>query len=128
VRLAVRDLSVRYGARVALDSVRFEARGGEVVALIGPNGSGKSTLLRVIAGLQRHHGSLALDGAAREAVGFLPQDNGARAALTVLETVLLGRRRALGWRVPETELGRAAEALRQLGIAALVGSSNSSTG
>jgi iron complex transport system ATP-binding protein len=119
MRLSVEDLSVRYGARLALDSVRLDARGGEVVALIGPNGSGKSTLLRAIAGLQRHAGGVALDGAARDAIGFLPQDNGARAALTVLETVLLGRRRALGWRVPAAELARAGEVLRRLGIAAL---------
>lgn len=121
MRLSLQGLTVRYGKRVALDGVQFEARGGEVVALIGPNGSGKSTLLRAIAGLQRHAGDVALEGAARQAIGFLPQDTGARAALTVLETVLLGRRRALGWRVPGAELARAAEVLRQLGIAALAG-------
>jgi iron complex transport system ATP-binding protein len=52
-------------------------------------------------------------------VGFLPQDNGARAALTVLETVLLGRLRALGMRVPAAEVARAGAALARLGIAGL---------
>ncbi|GGJ34311.1 ABC transporter ATP-binding protein [Neoroseomonas lacus] len=122
MRLSLRDLTVHYGKRVALEGVKFDARGGEVVALIGPNGSGKSTLLRAIAGLQRHAGGVVvLEGATREAIGFMPQDTGARAALTVLETVLLGRRRALGWRVPGAELARAAEVLRQLGIATLAG-------
>ncbi|MBR0673742.1 ABC transporter ATP-binding protein [Neoroseomonas soli] len=121
MRLSVQDLSVRYGSRKALDGIRLDARGGEVLALIGPNGSGKSSFLRAVAGLQRHGGTVSLQGATREAIGFLPQDNGARAALTVLETVLLGRRRALGWRVPEAELARAGEVLRRLGIAALAG-------
>lgn len=121
LRLSLRDVSVRYGARTALDGVRLEARGGEVLALIGPNGSGKSSLLRAIAGLQRHGGTVVLDGAPREAIGFLPQDSGSRAALTVLETVLLGRRRALGWRVPDAELARAGDVLRRLGIDGLAG-------
>ena len=121
LRLSLRDVSVRYGARTALDGVRLEVRGGEVLALIGPNGSGKSSLLRAIAGLQRHGGTVVLDGAPREAIGFMPQDSGSRAALTVLETVLLGRRHALGWRVPDAELARAGDVLRRLGIDGLAG-------
>jgi iron complex transport system ATP-binding protein len=121
MRLSVADLSVRYRGHAALDGVALEARGGEVLALIGPNGAGKSSLLRAVAGLQRHGGTVRIEGTAQGPVGFLPQDHGARAALTVMETVLLGRRRALGWRVPEEELARAADALRRLGIAPLAG-------
>ncbi len=50
--LEVRSLERRYGARVALASVSFEVRPGEVVGLLGANGAGKSTLLRTVAGLQ----------------------------------------------------------------------------
>lgn len=113
--LALERVTVRYGRRRAVEEVSLEARSGEVLALIGPNGSGKSSLLRAVAGLQRHDGAVRFGGTA----GFLPQDNGARAALTVLETVLLGRRRALGWRVPAAEVARAADVLRRLGIADL---------
>lgn len=121
MRLSLHDVSVRYGARTALDAVRLEAHGGQVLALIGPNGSGKSSLLRAIAGLQRHGGTVVLDGASRDMIGFMPQDSGSRAALTVLETVLLGRRHALGWRVPDAELARAGDVLRRLGIDRLAG-------
>ena len=119
VALALEGLTVRYGPHRALDGVTLRARGGEVLALLGPNGSGKSSLLRAVAGLQRHGGSVALDGAGPDAIGFMPQDSGVRAALTVLETVLLGRRRALGWRVPQAELARAGRMLDLLGLSAL---------
>jgi NitT/TauT family transport system ATP-binding protein len=35
----------------ALDSVSFDIKVGELVALLGPSGCGKSTLLRIVAGL-----------------------------------------------------------------------------
>jgi iron complex transport system ATP-binding protein len=114
-RIAIEQVSVRYGDRLAVDRVSFAAQAGEVVALVGPNGSGKSSLLRAIAGLARCSGAVRCDGR----IGFLPQDNGARAALTVMETVLLGRIRALGLRVPEAEVARATAALERLGIADL---------
>lgn len=114
-RIALRDVRVRYGDRLAVDGVSFAAEAGEVVALVGPNGSGKSSLLRAAAGLLRCTGTIRCDGR----IGFLPQDNGSRAALTVMETVLLGRIRALGMRVPAAELDRATVALDRLGIAHL---------
>lgn len=47
----------------ALDSVSFEARGGEIVVLIGVNGAGKSTLMRIIAGLEEPtNGSISFNG------------------------------------------------------------------
>jgi iron complex transport system ATP-binding protein len=119
VRLLFQEVTVRYGAHEALAGVSGMLRGGEMLALLGPNGSGKSTLLRAAAGLQRHAGRVTLEAPRGARVGFLPQDNGARAALTVLETVLLGRLRALGIRVPAAEVARAGAALARLGIGGL---------
>jgi iron complex transport system ATP-binding protein len=116
--LELEGVSVHYGAHRAVQEVTLAARGGEVLALLGPNGSGKSSLLRAAAGLLRHGGRVAHHGL-ESGIGFLPQDNGARTALTVLETVLLGRLRALGMRVAEAEVTRAIAALDRLGIAGL---------
>ncbi len=61
--LAVRDLSVHYGAIPALRGVSLDVAAGEIVAVVGPNGAGKTTLVRAIAGLERSTGgSISLDG------------------------------------------------------------------
>jgi len=49
-------LTHRYGSRVALQPLSFEATGAGVIAVTGENGSGKSTLLRIVAGLLRPSG------------------------------------------------------------------------
>lgn len=120
-RLEFDAVSVRYGGHRAVECVTLAARGGDVLALLGPNGSGKSSLLRAAAGLLAHEGQVRRSGIGPRGIGFLPQDNGARAALTVLETVLLGRLGALGLRVPAEEVARAIAALDRLGLAGLAG-------
>jgi ABC-2 type transport system ATP-binding protein len=47
----VRDMTRKYGAVVAADSVSFEVHRGEMFGLIGPDGAGKTTTLRVVLGL-----------------------------------------------------------------------------
>ncbi len=47
-KLAVEHLSVRFGAKTALDDVSFEVRDQEIYAIIGPAGGGKTTLLRCL--------------------------------------------------------------------------------
>jgi phosphate transport system ATP-binding protein len=44
--MTARDLTVRYGEKVAIKDVSIEVHGNEVLALIGPSGCGKSTFLR----------------------------------------------------------------------------------
>jgi D-xylose transport system ATP-binding protein len=49
--LAVRGLTKRFGAVMALEAVDLELRRGEVLALLGDNGAGKSTLIKCVSGV-----------------------------------------------------------------------------
>jgi ABC-type branched-subunit amino acid transport system ATPase component len=61
--LEVNDLTVSYGAIVAVRSASFRVAAGEVVALIGANGAGKSTILNTLSGLIRpQSGAAVFDG------------------------------------------------------------------
>jgi sulfate-transporting ATPase len=51
--LRIVDLTVRYGAVTAVDSVSLEVRPGEVVGLIGPNGAGKTSMIDAVTGFAR---------------------------------------------------------------------------
>ena len=50
--LILSDLTKRFGATLALDTVSLAIEDGEFVCFLGPSGCGKTTLLRVIAGLE----------------------------------------------------------------------------
>jgi ABC-2 type transport system ATP-binding protein len=61
--LQVRDLTVAYGRKTAVDGVSFEIRRGEIFGLLGPNGAGKTSTLSAIEGLVRpQSGTIVLDG------------------------------------------------------------------
>ena len=49
--VAVRALTKRYGALVAVDELSFSLAAGTVTGVLGPNGAGQSTTLRVLLGL-----------------------------------------------------------------------------
>ncbi|MEM6705423.1 MAG: ABC transporter ATP-binding protein [Acidobacteriota bacterium] len=46
----IEDLCVRYGRKVALDSVSFDVEEGSLFALLGRNGAGKSSLIKCLLG------------------------------------------------------------------------------
>ncbi|MES2402199.1 MAG: ATP-binding cassette domain-containing protein [Pseudomonadota bacterium] len=63
VRLEIRGLSKKYGARQVLQHTELVIEQGEFVAIVGRSGCGKSTLLRLVAGLEEATaGTIRLDG------------------------------------------------------------------
>jgi|TARA_A100001391_G_scaffold203992_1_gene198050 branched-chain amino acid transport system ATP-binding protein len=51
--LQTRDLTIRFGGHVAVDSVTYDFRPGCLVAIVGPNGAGKTTYFNLISGQLR---------------------------------------------------------------------------
>jgi ABC-2 type transport system ATP-binding protein len=83
----VRGVTKRFGDRVALRDVSFEAADGELVAVIGPNGAGKTTLLSIVGGLLRADAG-AVSRPPRE-VGWVPQQGAVYSKLSVAENLRL---------------------------------------
>jgi ribose transport system ATP-binding protein len=79
--MVVRGLSKSFGATLALQDFAFNARYGEVHALVGGNGSGKSTFIKVLAGVHRADaGTLRVDETEYDLVHYTP-DQGRAAGL-----------------------------------------------
>ena len=57
--IEVRNLSKRYGDKLAVDDLSFTVYPGTVTGFLGPNGAGKSTTMRLILGLDRPSGGSA---------------------------------------------------------------------
>jgi ABC-2 type transport system ATP-binding protein len=60
--VVARGLSVRYGAKAAVDDVSFTIPKGRVVGLLGHNGAGKTTLMKAMVGLVGGQGQLSVLG------------------------------------------------------------------
>src|SRR5918911_5424303 len=98
--LQVDGLSAWYGEAQALRNVNLEVAQGQLATLVGRNGNGKTTTLRCLMGLHRQaQGRILLDGQdisglspdqrARRGLGYVPDDRGIYARLTVEENLLL---------------------------------------
>src|ERR1700729_240463 len=61
--IEARDLTKRYGDKLAVDHLSFTVEPGRVTGFLGPNGAGKSTTMRLILGLDRpHSGTATING------------------------------------------------------------------
>lgn len=107
--LEVRDLEAFYGESQALRSISLDVKKGEVVTLIGRNGAGKSTTLKSIMGdISRRRGRILFKGTdlvplaperiCRLGLGFVPEDRGIFATLSVMENLTIAHRtRQTAW-------------------------------
>jgi branched-chain amino acid transport system ATP-binding protein len=98
--LTVEKLSAWYGEARVLREVSLQVAEGEIVTLVGRNGAGKTTLLRCVMGLHdRTQGTVGFRGddvtglvthrRVRRGLGYVPDDRGVYATLTVEENLTL---------------------------------------
>lgn len=94
--ILVRNLTHRYGSRVALSNVSFEVEPGRIFGLLGPNGGGKSTLFRILSTMMVPTGGQAVVAGfdvatqaaeVRRRVGVVFQTQSLDKALTVAENL-----------------------------------------
>jgi len=99
--LSVRDLTVRFGGIIALESVSFDVEEGQIVGLIGPNGAGKTTLFNCLSRLYTpDRGAILFQGRpilplpahriAELGIGRTFQNLALFPTLTVLQNVMIG--------------------------------------
>ncbi|MGY4592583.1 zinc/manganese transport system ATP-binding protein [Bradyrhizobium sp. GM22.5] len=122
--ISVRNLSVRYGDRYALESLTGEFGPASLTAVVGPNGAGKSSLLKALAGILRPAiGQVTCAAAEWHRLAYLPQrdelDRGF--PITVAELVALGDWRDFGaLRKPPRRLAASVyEAIAAVGLSSL---------
>ena len=61
--IEARDLTKRYGDKLAVDHLSFTVEPGRVTGFLGPNGAGKSTTMRLILGLDHpQSGTATING------------------------------------------------------------------
>jgi len=51
--IEVKNLTKRFGAFTAVDSISFEVKQGEIFGFLGANGAGKTTAMRMLCGLSK---------------------------------------------------------------------------
>jgi osmoprotectant transport system ATP-binding protein len=122
--IELREVSKRFGDRVALDGVSIDVQPGTVHVLLGSSGSGKSTVLRVVLGLVApDEGQVRVDGtpvneATRstlvKGMGYVVQDGGLYPHLTAFDNVALPAQ-VSGWPAARTR-ARAAELGEMVGL------------
>lgn len=80
--IEVKNLTKRFGKKVAVDNLSFAVNDGEILGFLGPNGAGKSTTMNIITGyLSATDGEVSVNGkdildepyAAKKSIGYLPE-------------------------------------------------------
>lgn len=94
--IQVNNLTRRFGAMTAVDSVSMEIVEGDIYGFLGPNGSGKTTLIRMLCGLLHPtsgtgtvlgHQLVRDSEAIKRSIGYMSQQFSLYADLSVMENL-----------------------------------------
>ncbi len=81
--IELKNVTKRFGNRIAVNSISFEVKKGEIVGFLGPNGAGKTTTMRIITGFfPPTEGEVKVAGfdvsenpiKAKEKIGYMPEN------------------------------------------------------
>lgn len=125
VVISVKDLSYTYRKKPVFSGISFEAKEGEVLGLVGPNGSGKTTMIKCIDGILHPQGEVRVFGdlvsslhrmeIARK-IAYVPQSFPEGISSVVFETILMGRRPYLNWKIGPEDEEKVYHAMKMLGV------------
>jgi branched-chain amino acid transport system ATP-binding protein len=135
--LETRDLTIRFGGHIAVDSVSCVFRPGQLTAIVGPNGAGKTTYFNLISGqLRASSGAVLVRGVevtrhrapqrARLGIGRAFQLTNLFPGLSVVENVRLATQARAGvhyemtrlWMARRDLIDRAERVLVEVGLGA----------
>ena len=80
--IEVKNLTKKYGDKVAVNDISFTVEDGEILGFLGPNGAGKSTTMNILTGyLSSTEGTAIINGTdiledpreAKKNIGYLPE-------------------------------------------------------
>ncbi len=99
--ISIKNLTKRFGDRIAVAGIDLEIKSGEIFGLLGPNGAGKTTTVRILTLLsKKNSGSVKICGydiekdseRIKELIGVVPQHMSLDQDLTGRENLVLQAR------------------------------------
>jgi len=128
MKLVADGISFSYNSHPVLSNASFSIGKGEMSCILGVNGAGKSTLLKCLNRiLSPNRGTVLLEGEALSGmrrvevarrIGYVPQRH-SDTAMSVFETVLMGRTPHMGWKAGPADYGVVEDILQRLELAPL---------
>ncbi len=82
--IVIENLTKKYGAQRAVDSISFNVKTGEILGFLGPNGAGKTTTMKMITNyIALGEGEINIGGKSikknpdelKKHIGYLPENN-----------------------------------------------------
>ncbi len=96
--IKVKNLTKKYDGLIAVDSISFKVKEGEIFSLVGPNGAGKTTTVEILECLKKPtsgnakvlgHDVKKEDDKIKKEIGVMPQDFNTFERLTAKENIKL---------------------------------------